>query len=268
MNDLHVKALHYWVNHDESVNYNEADPIECEYELFHLKAEGRRITIQPKGHYTTEEEAITAVEGFIRQWEFEAALTSGRSRFSLSYMSADVIDRTPPPPPQPGTLNIGAIFAGAPSQVSARVTVVKEAFPQLPSGEVLNLDTPVVQTMLAQLDMYHERRALLSPMAYFCLTALEYSVPEDKERNSADQRTREYYGISLKVLRKVRNLSSSKGGSEARKGYAVSEDFNKEERIFLLAAVQAFIRRAAERATCPDIVFPTITLADLPPIHD
>ena len=182
-------------------------------------------------------------------------------------MGAAVVDRNPPPSP-PGTVQVRATIRSAPSTVSARVRVQKKTYPSIPSGQPINADVPVAQAMLSQLELYHKGRALLAPMAYFCLTALEGSIPQDVEGTNADQRTREYYAISRTVLRKVRNLSSSKGGSEARKGNAVSEDFKKEERSFLLAAVQAFIRRAAERATWPDSVLPRITMADLPAIHD
>ena len=77
MNDPHVTALHYWVNHDDSVDYAEADALEYENELFHLEANGRKVVIAPKGHYASEEEARAAFESFIRHWEFEAALESG-----------------------------------------------------------------------------------------------------------------------------------------------------------------------------------------------
>ena len=74
MNDPHVTAFHYWVNHDDSVDYTDADPLQYEHELFHLEANGRNVVIKPKDHYASEEEARTALEGFIRHWEFEAAL--------------------------------------------------------------------------------------------------------------------------------------------------------------------------------------------------
>ena len=267
MNDPHVTALQYWVNHDDSVDYNEADPLNYEHELFHLEANGRTVIIKPTEHYTSEEEARTALEGFIRHWEFEAALESGSNRFSLSYMGGDVVDRNPPPSP-PGTVQIRATLRSGPATISARVRVGRKTYPGVPSGQPINTDVPIVQTMLSQLELYHRRRALLAPMAYFCLTALEKSVPQDTKGNSDDQRTREYYGISKSVLTKARKLSSTKGGSEARKGDGVGQDFTKEEVTFLMAAVQTFTRRAAEKATWPDADLRTITLSDLPPIND
>ena len=43
MNDPHVTALHYWVNHDDSVDYTDADPLQYEHELFHLEANRRNV---------------------------------------------------------------------------------------------------------------------------------------------------------------------------------------------------------------------------------
>ena len=263
MNDPHVTALHYWVNHDDSVDYENAQPIECEHGLFYLHVIHRQVTITLKDHYASEEEARATVEGFIHQWEFEAALHSGSSKFSLAYSGADVIDRNPTPPP-PGTVEARATFRAGHSTFSARVRVGKTSYPSPPSGPKLRLDIPVVQTMLSQLEMYHKRRALLASMAYFCLTALEGSIPKNEGGSDKDQRTRDYYAISRKVLRQVRNLASTRGGPEARKGDGVNRGFNKEERAFLVAAVQAFIRRAAEKATNPGVSLKEITMADFP----
>ena len=266
MNDPHVKALYYWVNHDDSVDYDDADPLEHEHELFDLQINGRQVTIQPKNHYSTKEEAVAAVEGFIRHWEFEAALSSGSSRFSLSYMDADVIDRDPTPPP-PGTVNISATFRSGRPTLSAKVRVGRKTYPSIPSGDRLDVSTPVVQAMLSQLDMYHKGRALLGPMVYFCLTTLQDSVPTGE--GDADARTRDHYCISRKVLRQVRTLCSTKGGvEEGRKGAAVNANFTKEERAFLVAAIQAFTRRAAEKATNSSEPLYMITLKDLPKIHE
>ena len=266
MNDPHVKALYYWVNHDDSVDYDDADPLEHEHELFHLQVNSRQVTIEPKHHYSTQEEAFAAVEGFIRHWEFEAALHSGSSRFSLSYMYADVIDRNPVPPP-PGTVDAKATIRSGPPTVSAKVRAGRKTYPGVPVGGDLNLNGAVVQAMLYQLDMYHKRRALLGPMAYFCLTTLQDSVPQGD--GDADTRTRNYYRISRRVLRQVRNLCSNKGGvEEGRKGAAVNANFTKQERAFLIAAIQAFTRRAAEKSTHSSELLDMIKLDDLPKIHD
>ena len=263
MNDPHVAALHYWVNHDDSVDYDDAEPMEWENEQFRLHVNKRQVIITPKNHYASKEEAKAAVESLIRHWEFEAALDSGSSRFSLGYSGADVIDRNPAPPP-PGVVNLSFTARSGHPTVSMRVSVGRPSYPSPPSGQVLNVDAPVVQAMRSQLDMYHQRRLTLAPMAYFCLTTLKDSAPKTADRTNKDKATGDHYAISRKVLVQVRRLSSAKGGVEARKGDGVSQDFTQEERQFLLAVVQAFIRRAAEKATNTDVTLCKITMADLP----
>ena len=267
MNDPHVKALHYWVNHDDSVSYANAKLPEYDNELFHIEAKDRKVTIKPKSHYSSEEEARVASEDFIRHWEFEAALESGSSRFSLSFLNAEVIDRNPDPDP-PGVIRINANPVHFHVSVSSpRVTIGKATYPGLPAELKVNPEIPLVQTMLTRLDMYHRGRDLLGPMAYFCLTALENSVAESDANVRKSQRknkTTEYYNISNNVFDEVRKLSSYKGGLEARKGDAANKDFTQKEKTFLVSAIQTFIRRAAQKSANPDVALPKITLADLP----
>ena len=266
MNDPHVEALLYWVIHDDSVNYTNARLPEYAHELVDIEANDRRVIIRPKEHYSNEEEARADLEGFIRHWEFEATLEDGSHCFQLHFLSANIIDRNPDPDPS------GVIRANASpihhiwSVSTPTVTVGKSTYPGLPHGPIVNPDIPVVQKMLAQLDMYHRNRALLAAMVYFCLTTLEASVPDETEGNGADQRTRNYYAISRSVLRKVRDLSSNKGGSEARKVGGTEDEFTSREKAFLVTTVKEFIKRAAQKSTYPAYNWPTITLADLPEV--
>ena len=54
MNDPHVEALHYWVEHDGSVDYSKAQPFEYEFREFWVRLENRKVTVRPKGHYARE----------------------------------------------------------------------------------------------------------------------------------------------------------------------------------------------------------------------
>ena len=79
-----TETLHPWV---------------CEDELFCIRADKSEVVMEPKNHYTTEDEAKGAVEGFVRRWEFEAALhaRSGEFRFcmreSISSTAARLLHR-------------------------------------------------------------------------------------------------------------------------------------------------------------------------------
>ena len=50
----------------------------------------------------------------------------------------------------------------------------------------------------------------------------------------------------------------------ARKAKGRNDPFTKDEIRFLEAAVEAFTRRAAEKAAAPNENLPVITMADLP----
>ena len=93
MNDPHVDALHYWVSHDDSVDYANAEVLEEDNDRFHLNIKDRRLTITFKEHYADEQEAKESVESFIRQWEFQAAIELGSHTFTLQYLRADIRDR-------------------------------------------------------------------------------------------------------------------------------------------------------------------------------
>ncbi len=263
MNDPHVKAIHYFIEHDDSVSYQDVSPLVYEDELFRVKADKDEVVFEPKNHYTTEEDARSAVEGLVRRWDFEAALRTGSARFKLIYARVDIIDRNPPPPP-PGVVPIAATFHFRTSKAQVRVTKVVTEYPCPPSGQVLEPDDPDASDMLFRLDLYRQGREPLGSVANLCLTVLEDSAfritggKGVKRELAAD-----YYQIDLKVLKRVGDLSSNKGGSVARKAEGRSDAFTLEDTRFLEASVTAFIRRAAERAADPNGNLPVITMADL-----
>ena len=265
MNDPHVTALHYWVEHDESVDYEGASPFKYENESLQVCVKDKHVTIRPKEHYASEEEALEAVDIFVRNWEFDAAIDSGSSRFSLTYAGADRCDRDPAPTP-PGVIPLAGHLRSGPVRMRARLRVGRKSYPSPSSGPMLNVDSNVVQAMLYRLEKHLRGIEPLASMAYFCLTALEDSAPKGKDKTSKDKRTRDHYGISVGVLNQVSRLSSEKGGSEARKGIGLGDDFTKEEKSFLVAAVRAFIRRVAEKETFTKKCLPEVTLADLPSV--
>lgn len=85
MNDPHVKAIHYFIDHDDSVDYREVETLVFEDDQFRVQADKVEVVFEPKGHYATEEEAKSAVEGLVRRWEFQAVLHRGSRSFRLSY---------------------------------------------------------------------------------------------------------------------------------------------------------------------------------------
>ena len=241
MNDPHVKAIHFYIQHDDSVDYSDVEPLVHDDALFCIRAEKRNVVLEPKCHYATEEEARSAAEEFVRRWEFEASLRTQSGAFRLEYEGVRIIDRDPPPLP-PGVVNADPVYWNFRTSVS-RVTVTKKlaTFPAPPDDPAINPDDPDAILMLALLDRYRLKRARLGDVAYFCLTVLE-------DRAGSREKAADHYQISECDLDRVGCLSDGKGGDEARKAKGRSHPFTEEEKSFLEAQVTAFIRRAAEKA--------------------
>jgi hypothetical protein len=97
MNDPHVSVLIYRVRHDETVNYDKASPLEYETASFKVSIKGCDARFEMKEHFPTAEQAREAVEPFICQWEFAAALDRDPGEFELVFLGAVVEDRKPTP---------------------------------------------------------------------------------------------------------------------------------------------------------------------------
>ena len=250
MNDPHVKAIHCYIKHDNSVDYSDVEPLVHDDALLRIWAEKRNVVLEPKCHYATAEEARRAAEGLVRRWEFEAALRAQSDAFRLVYERVEIVDHNPPLSP-PGTVNARAVhwkFTTSKPQVT--LTKKQATYPAPPSGSALDPDDPDAKSMLSRLDLYRLGREPLASMVNFCLTVVKSSGGN--------------YQISKKVLREVGRLTAKKGGNEARKVDGLDEPFTSEEITFLETAVTAFIRRAAEKAAVPNRDLPCVTMADLP----
>ena len=257
MNDPHVVALFYNIEHDDSIDYSEAQSLHCDDEQFSISVEDQQVRLELKEHYATEDAARKAVECYIRAWELEAGLSGKPGEFELRFEHAHIVDRNPPPP-TPGAVNIDPVrfTFGIPT---ARVTVsrVVQTYPQPPKLR-LAPDDPDVSTMYNRLKGYYANKEPLASMAYFCLTMLEKYLC----RNSKVAANK--YKIGLKVLKQIGNLTANKGGQAARKASGIGTDLTRPESRFLEEAVKKIILRVAEVARDPNQNLPTITLSDLP----
>ena len=264
MNDPHVESIHYFIAHDDSVNYSNTNPLEYEDDMFHIQAAKDQVRFEPKNHYATEEDAKRAVEGRARRWEFEAALSQSSTQFKLVYAGVEIIDLNPPAPPE-GVSLISATFRSPPATMQVRITKRVTEYPAPSSGwPPLDPDDPDALYMSSRLDLYRRGRELLGGAAYVCLTVLESSAaPGVKNREKKRKQTATHYRIAKDVLDKVGNLSSEKGGEEARKADGRSDEFTREETLFLEGSLKSFVRKAAEKAACPTGILPEITMNDL-----
>ncbi|MYD62775.1 MAG: hypothetical protein F4W91_17185 [Gemmatimonadetes bacterium] len=269
MNDPHVAALIYHIEHDNSVNYEKTRSLVRDELEFQVKVEDKKVCFKLKEHYATESEARKSIDEYIRAWEFDAGLSHGPDYFKLKFDSAKIVDRNP----TPGVINLRETITLGTLSSSGTLTIVPPEYPSPPSGLSIDAD---VQTMYDRYMNYRRKREPLPSMAYFCLTILEGTAMAKTKgkfkKHEKRQAAAEYYHIEEKVLKLVGKLSSEKGDPlEARKREGPDDDlekkerrFKEQERRFLEQAIVKMIYRAAEKANDPTKNLSQITLSDLP----
>ena len=246
LNDPHVEALVYVVNHDKSVSYQNAKPWEDEYPKFRVKVKDGRVRFEMKGHYLTLQEAQDATKPFISKWEFASALELGPGAFRLVYSHDESTLRQQPPGQSLGSINFN--------------TLVETAFyqyPVPPSEAAMDVHDPDVQTMLHRYTGYRQGHEPLTSMAYFCCEVFT------KRLSRGSQDAAEKHKISHKLIKYVNNLASNKGGAQARHAHAVERDLTADEVRKLEKAVVAMIIRAAKVAADPNQHMPEINLGNV-----
>ena len=252
MNDPHVAALIYRVRHHESVDYGEAKPLGFENDQFVGSVKDGRGRFELKEHYSTEQQAREAVEPFIRNWRFDAELRRDPDCFVLAFDKAEIIDRKP----TPGVIEMHAAPIRANASISsAKVTVSPPTYPPPPTG--IDSSHADVQTLHDRYRRFREGREDLASFAYFCLTVLEYPFTPPKRKRAAAS-----YRVELEVLQRIGELSSTKGGSGARKREGVDAPLTGQERRFLERATRRLIRRLAEYHAASGSL-PTISMKDV-----
>ena len=97
VNDPHVVALLYRVDHGKSVSYQDAEPLLLDEPAFRLEVKDGQARFELKEHYATQEDALKSVEDYIQNWEFDASLESGPGSFRLKFQKAEIVDRNPTP---------------------------------------------------------------------------------------------------------------------------------------------------------------------------
>lgn len=256
MNDPHVEALVYRVEHGPNVDYDKAEPLEHDTQTFSVRIEDGQARFDMKEHFDTEEAAREAIEPFIQSWELSVGLKDGPDRFALVFDRSEIIDRNPP-----SGVNIYAPVGRFVLQgFDAEVRLSHYNYPEPPYGLAVN---PDVTSMHTRYLGYRRGNEPLATMAHFCLTVLEESTGRTTRRR---QLAAKKFRISSKVLNKLAYFTSEKGGVEARKAGGIRKEFTVQERQWIEATIKGMIRRAAEVAYDPNQALQQITFADFPPL--
>ena len=250
MNDPHVVALRYRVHHHDRVDYGRAEPLAFDTPEFHVEVKDLKTRFELKQHYATKEEARQAVEPFIQNWEFVSSLSRDPGCFHLEFDGAEIIDRRP----SPGVVHASAGAARFKFSVPpARGKAYANAFPQPPSG--IDSTHREVVVLFHRYERYKAGKEPLTSFAYYCCTEIEQS-------GGGRSGTARQYKLHSKLLRRIGELSSTKGGTEARKAQGAGSPLTEDERRFLERAVVRLIRRVAEYHASPGCL-PEITIGDI-----
>jgi hypothetical protein len=253
MNDPHVETLHYRIEHADDVDYKMAQPLECHLPAFRLRIQEDDVRITMLEHFATADDACAEVRPTLRAWELSAALDGQPGEFRFSFVKADVVDREP----TPNTTHIvGAGFANVSLFGAEKVHISRSSYPPAPKD--LALDERV-ETMFQAFLAHRGGRRSLSDAVYFCLTA----VGGAGKQGDAARR----FSIDPSVLRKISQLATTKGGSQARKFEGMPTDYTGRETVWLIAAMKLLIRRAAQVAAGSQALS-KLTMADLPTLQD
>ena len=254
MNDPHVVALYYRIEHLSSVDYSRAEPTCHEEEGFSIRIEDGRVCLVMKEHYPTEAAAKDAVEPYLWSWELGAALTGRPGYFKLKFDGSKIEDRNPIPSEMYATKEF------PPPSYSVTVIRLSQAYPKPPIGVSLKRNCDVELMHSRYEDLCNDRDKLPS-VAQFCLTMLERLA-------GGRAKAVEKFKVESKVLNKVGGLADKKGGrTMARKAKGIDLEFTPGETLFLENAVKVFIRRVAEEAHSPGGSFRRIKLDDFPELR-
>ena len=257
MNDPHVVALNYKIEHHSSVDYDKASPLDRSEGDFEIHVEGNDVRFAMNRHYATQSEAIESIQSYIRSWELHAALGNGPNEFKLVFDRPEIEDRDPTP---------GIIVSSHHERItisdSVSHHVSRGAYPRPPSRTMEF--SPEIKLMLDRYVGYRAGREPLTSMANFCLTVLLDTVQSEKDRLKAAAR---HCDIGYRVLKEVGHLCARKGGAEARKALGIDQDLNGQERQFLEEVVKAIIRRTAEIAGNPNGSRDKIVLSGYPDLQ-
>ncbi|MDE0342656.1 MAG: hypothetical protein OXK82_05705 [Deltaproteobacteria bacterium] len=257
MNEPHVVALHYRIEHADWIDYSKADPLEFCGQSFRVRVEGKRVRFDMNDHFATEQEACETVEDFIRNWELDVALSRGPGAFKLRFDNSDIIDQSP----TPGVVRLRAPPVRVAISISQpQLTVSPREYPMPPSTGLTR--SPDVESMFSRYTGYRGGKEPLAAMAYFCLDVLLATTGKRKGRL---ERAAKRYRVSQPVLKRLADLTSTKGGADARKAEGVHRDLTAEEKQFVEAAVTAMIRRVAEVAHDPNAEFADISMSEFAP---
>lgn len=257
MRDPHVDTLLYKVSSEEGISYaTNPESLSVSTDLGTFNLTDGMLRVVPVEHFTNEEEARQAIDPFLRAWEIEADITSHIGMIRFQFASAEIIDRNPPPPGSSQVIEVRGTSMGVVG-CSASMHLTCARYPKPPT--IFRVTTEV-QRVYRRWRSYHLGKEPLHAMAYFVLTQLQHAAGNRRMAASS-------FKIDMRVLEKIGELSSTKGGeSTARKAPSDNkfQELSDSEKHWLDQAIRKVIYRLGEHASGGPLT--QISLNDLPPL--
>jgi hypothetical protein len=248
-----VKQLIYRVQSPPHSDYAKAGDLQygaVDFDALYSKGE---LEIAFKSEDYDEEGALNLISPFLRTWEAIIGLRHCPGvKFELKHIKQS--ESTLP--------TTGFAYMSADCIASRQY----EQFPAPMNDWKFG---PEVEEMYNRYAAFTERREPLPAMAYFCLDKLEtfadnQALAPGVEKTSKRKKASKIFGIEEGVLRKLGELSSTKGGPEEARKANTSRPLSSNEREWLVEAAKLLIWRAGEYCHDPNKSLQLITMNQLP----
>ena len=178
MRDPHVQTMHYTIGSGEGISYQDPEALSFSNYLGDFELVDQELRIQPTEHFSDEQEARTAIEPFLRDWEIESNLTANVGAIRFTFTRVELIDRDPPPPGGPLVINMKAAIGAFAVTATASLHLTYRMYPKPPQTFCA---TSEVQLAYRRWVGFRSGKEPLQAMAYFGLTLLQ-SVTGGRER--------------------------------------------------------------------------------------
>ena len=236
MNDPHVVALFYDIEHGDSVSYEKAKSFVHDEPAFRVRVKNKKVCFKLKEHYATESEARQSIDKYIRVWELDAGLKRSPDFFKLKFARAKIVDRNP----TSGKKSVSAtpVRLKITTSVSA-VTIAPPDYPSPPADLSIDPDVQSIYDRSHALCVEATSRCQVWHFSVLPFLRIrkwrELKVNSKKTKNV--KRLLNTMTLKRKSLSWSGQLSSTKVGSlEARKREGANDDLTAQERSFLLEA--------------------------------
>lgn len=238
MRDPHVVQLRYKLITDPDYRFTDPPSVHVGSGFFDATLDRDELKVTMKQHFPAIDQARIPVDAFLTAWEVDAGLRNYRG-FRFEFVDGIVVERKPEPADdREGLVDVIGVSSVL---VSGKLTwgVDLNSYPDPPPRFTV---TPLVQMLWRRLDGQADGREPLTVTAYFVYTALAADAGDDWKAAAKK------YLIDQKVLKKLSELSSTRGGAHEARKVPPGTKFQPllgPERVWLEAVVRDIIRQVA-----------------------